>query len=326
MIRGVQTKATEQQRDAMLAGVFGALASEALLSRAASLARKGEYAAAESLLKQLVGSENESPRTLDLLARIHAQQGRFSEAEAFWKRALEVEPNNEFYLAGLNRIAQMRSRPPWASVLLPMAAAFIATLAVCLVGFVVRDQIVHLRESLLREVARANSDIVEVIQKRLAKTGAETATSVPSTPQITIQLNGATVKTQHNTLVVLFDEGLFLSRAHLKPEAKTLLSELGKQLQPYGSNISIRVVGHTDDTPVPKGWVYRDNAHLRLVRSVTVANYLSYDAELPLSLFLLQSAGESQPPYPNDTPANRLRNRTVVIHISPVENRKDGKP
>lgn len=160
IIRGFQTKDTESQRDATPSGLLGALVSETLLSRAALLARKGEYAAAESLLKQLLCSENESPRALDLLARIHAQQGRFSEAETFWKRALEVEPNNESYLAGLNRIAQMRSRPLWAGALLPMAAAFIAIFVLSLVGFAVRNQIVYLRESLLREVARASSAMV----------------------------------------------------------------------------------------------------------------------------------------------------------------------
>ncbi|MCR4439152.1 MAG: hypothetical protein QHJ34_09535 [bacterium] len=189
----------------------------------------------------------------DLLARIYAQQGRLSEAEAFWKRVLEIEPNNDCYLAGLKRIAQMQSPPWWAGVLLPMGRALIAILAVFLVGFVVRDQILHLRESLIGDVAWTKS-------VNEPKDTASIVTNVRSVPQISIQIGGATVKTEQDRLVVLFHEGLFLSGAHLKPEAKTLLSQIGKQLQPYGSSISICVVGHTDDIPVPKGWVYQDNA------------------------------------------------------------------
>jgi len=317
IFRGVQTKASEPKRDDTSDGVLGALVAQAMLSKAASLARKGKYAAAESLLKQLIGSKNESPDAMDLLARICAQQGRFSEAEAFWRRALEVEPNNETYLAGLKRIAQLRSRPLWLGILAPIGAALFAILVVLLVGFIVREQIVQLRESLLREGAQA---------KFAAPKNAETLPSAPSAPNVTIQLSGTTVRTEQNALVVLFDEGLFRYGADLKPEAKALLSKLGNRLRPHATNISIRVVGHTDDLPAPRGWIYRDDIALGMARAVTVAEYLRNNAGLPAGMFLLQSAGESEPPYPNDTPANRLRNRTVVIRIYPVENRQGGRP
>lgn len=308
VVRG-QNKASGPPTDATETGVLGALVIQAFLSKAASLARKGEYATAEDLLKQLVGGENENPSALDLLARIHARQGRFSEAEAFWERALQLEPNNESYLAGLKRIARIRSRPLWVGILLPMGAAVFAILVVLFVGFAVRNQIVLLRESLLREVARANT---------------ATVGNVPSSPQIAIQLSGATVKSQQNALVVLFDEGLFLSWADLTSEAETLLSELGRQLKPHASNVFIRVVGYTDDIPVPEGWIYRDNEALGMARAVAVAEYLRNNAGLPVSQFLLQSVGESQPPYPNDTSANRLRNRTVVIRIYPAHDAEGG--
>jgi flagellar motor protein MotB len=310
MFRGDQTNGSERQRDATPAGLLGALVSQAVLSKAASLARKGKYATAESLLEQLISSEKGSPDAMDLLARMHAQQGQFSEAEAFWQRALELEPNSEPYLAGLKRIERIRSRPLWLGILLPMGAAFFAILIVLLVGFTVRDQIVQLRESLLRKVAEANSGI---------------ESSIRSSPRIAIDLSSATVKTQENAVVVFFEEGLFLSLADLKPEAGALLSELGKQLQPHTSNISIRVVGHTDDIPVPRSWIYRDNTALGMARAVAVAEFLRNSARLPADLFLLQSAGESKAPYPNDTPANRLRNRTVVIRIHHVE-KGQGRP
>ncbi len=326
-----QIKAKEPQRNTMPTSLLGVLVSDAILCRAASLARKGEYAVAESLLKQLVGSENESSRALDLLARIYAQQGRFSEAETFWKRALELEPNNTLYLAGLNRIAQIQGRPLRASVPLSMVVAFIAILLVCIVGFVVREQIIHLRELLLREVAQANSSVIESIRESNMKTilyleeKVDRVKTLSMASQLTIQLDGASVKTEQDNLIISFHDGLFLSGAHLKPEVKTLLSQLGEQLRPHASYISIRIVGHTDNLPVTKGWLYRDNAALGMARAVTVANFLSRNAGLPMNIFLLQSAGKSQPPYPNDTSENRLRNRTVVIYISAVENRLGGE-
>ena len=78
--RGVQTKASETQTDATPTEVLGALVSETVLAKATSLARSGQYATAEKLLQRLINSEN--PEAMDLVARIHAQQRQFSEAEA----------------------------------------------------------------------------------------------------------------------------------------------------------------------------------------------------------------------------------------------------
>lgn len=318
MVLRVQKKDTGLHTGATQTGALDALVSQAMLSRAASLARKGEYAMAVGMLKELVGGENENTIALDLLARIHAQQGRFSEAEAFWKRALQLEPGNGSYLAGLKCIAHTRSRPLWTGLLLPIGATIIGVLAVWLVGFAIRVEIAQLHEALLRDVARANSAPREEMT--------DAVRGVPRAPQIAIQLSGATVKTQQNALVVLPDEGLFASRAELKPEAKTLLSELGKQLRPHASNFSICVVGYTDDIPVPEGWVYPGNAALGMARAVAVAEYLWNNAGLPAGLFLLQSAEESQAPYLNDTRANRLRNRTAVIRIYPGQDVAGGCP
>jgi len=319
MVVGVQKEASGARTDPTQVDALDVLVYQAMLSRAASLARRGAYVAAEGILKDLVGGANEGPVALDLLARIHAQQGRFSEAEAIWKRALQIEPNNESYLAGLTRIAQIQSRPLWAGVLLPIGAAAFAILAVLFIGFSVRYEIVQLRTSLIRDVAQANPAPHQ-------KKNTETVRSVPSAPQITIHLAGATVASRKNEHVVSFDDGLFLSGVDMKPNVATLLSELGRQLKPHASTVVIQIVGYTDDIPVPDGWIYRNNAALGMARAISVAEHLLNNAGLPAGSFLLQSGGESQAPYPNDTPANRLRNRTAVIRISAVANPQGGSP
>jgi len=317
IVRGIQTKLGEPKGDTAPDGVLGALVSQATLAQAASLARTGQYAAAESVLKPLTDGKNERPSALDLLARIYAQQGKFSEAEALWRRALEVEPNNETCLAGLKRIAKIRSRSPWLSVLMPMGAALIAILMVLLVGFSVRREMIGLRESVMRDVAQAKPEAPVIV---------ETLPRAPSAPNITIRLGGTVVKTEQDAIVVSFDEGLFSSRATLKPNAATILSELGRQMIPHAARISVRVIGYTDDIPMPHNSTYRDNTSLGMARAATVAEYLRNNAGLPPDLFLLQSAGASGAPYPNDTRENRLRDRTVVIHIRAIEDRHGGTP
>jgi len=134
MASGAQSKGNGLQLDSMSTGEISLLVCQALLSKAASLARKGEYVAAAGVLRAFTDKENPHPRALDLLARIHAQQGRFSEAEACWQRALQIEPNHDSYLAGLKRIARMRSRTRLAGLLLSLGSALAAILLVLFVA------------------------------------------------------------------------------------------------------------------------------------------------------------------------------------------------
>ena len=89
-----------------------ALIERAILAHAASLARAGRYAEAETVLKDAL-SEEASPAVLDLLARIQAQQGHWKEAEAAWTQALQLDPAGEGYKAGLRRVSQIQRRGRW---------------------------------------------------------------------------------------------------------------------------------------------------------------------------------------------------------------------
>jgi flagellar motor protein MotB len=50
-----------------------------------------------------------------------------------------------------------------------------------------------------------------------------------------------------------------------------------------------------------------------------VVEHLRATTGLPLSLFSVSSLGETQAPYPNDTPENAARNRTVELRIVAVK-------
>ncbi len=104
----------------------------------------------------------------------------------------------------------------------------------------------------------------------------------------------------------------------LKPEARDLLAALGRQLEPYVGQISVCVIGHTDDVPAPAGSVYRDNAGLAMARALAVVEHLRASASLPASMFSIRGLGEAAAPYPNDAPDGRARNRTVVIRIERI--------
>lgn len=99
------------------------------LAQATDLARAGRYEPAESILAEWTHRQEPLPAALDLLARIRAQQGRLAEAEAYWTRALQLDPGNAAYAAGLRRIAHLQRSPlrrtPWPAVAALAAAGLV---------------------------------------------------------------------------------------------------------------------------------------------------------------------------------------------------------
>lgn len=78
------------------------LSIELMLAQATLWARAGRYADAERLLTELL--DRQVPTALDLQARIYAQRGQFREAHDCWKKALQLDPANEAYVAGIQRL------------------------------------------------------------------------------------------------------------------------------------------------------------------------------------------------------------------------------
>ena len=90
----------------------GAVSSQTVqpvtLALAAVLSRKGELRQAENLLIPLADDPDAQPSTLDLLAKIYAQQGNIDDAQALWLRALQKEPSNTHFLAALQTCADVQ--------------------------------------------------------------------------------------------------------------------------------------------------------------------------------------------------------------------------
>ncbi len=273
------------------------------LSQATVLARAGRYSDAEILLSQLTGEEGTSIPALDLLARIRAQQGRLLDAEGLWRQAWQLDPANEAFKAGLDRIAGMQRQPLWIVFLLPLTVGLLVVLAVVLLAWQVKREMEALRSPMRdRPVERQPS----VPHPAAALASLETQ----------IRGGGVLVRREPDAVAVIFEAGLFARGKALKPEAAGRLTGFGRKLEPYVGKIAVEVIGYTDDRPLPAGGRYRDNFALGLGRAVAVVEHLRATSDLPARLFQVRSAGESQAPYANDTPENRLRNRTVVIRIS----------
>lgn len=271
------------------------------LARATDLARAGRYSEAEALLFGITKHGKPAPAALDLLARINAQQDKLQEAERLWTQAGELDPGNEAYRAGLQCIARMSRHPVRIAFTLPLAVGLIALLGIVAAGIA---------------VGMYGWNVAPLERNTGTPEGATSRLSTEQPPTLNLDVDGVTLKTAGNELIVTFDEGLFAHGGHLRPGANKMLRTLGRQLYPHVDRIALRVIGHTDDIPVSTESVYRDNGALGLARAATVVEYLRTGGDLPSNLFLIGSHGELQGPYPNDRLDNRRRNRTVVLWIS----------
>jgi outer membrane protein OmpA-like peptidoglycan-associated protein len=126
---------------------------------------------------------------------------------------------------------------------------------------------------------------------------------------------GARIIRQGAAAQIVFDEALFSRRAELREEAGPLLQAVAKLLAPHAAAIRLDVAGHTDSDPVTPGGPYRDNAALGLARAAAAADVLRAQAALPAGRLTVSSPGGEQAPYPNDTPENKRRNRTVTMRV-----------
>lgn len=120
----------------------------------------------------------------------------------------------------------------------------------------------------------------------------------------------ATVERVGEGINLTFNSGLLfkINSADLSDDAKQELKKVGGILAKY-DDTQILLEGHTDDTG-------SDDLNMKLSerRAEAVSSYLETE-NIPSSRLKTKWYGESQPKYPNDSEANRIKNRRVEIAI-----------
>ena len=122
---------------------------------------------------------------------------------------------------------------------------------------------------------------------------------------------GAEVTRVGEGLVVTFESGLLFDfdSDQLRAESKKNLDNLAKSLSDFGDS-KLLLVGHTDDVGTD---TY--NLDLSRRRAAAVADYL-ISRGVPAARIATSGRGESEPIAPNDSDADRQKNRRVEVAIS----------
>lgn len=109
---------------------------------------------------------------------------------------------------------------------------------------------------------------------------------------------------------ILFDSG----KAEIRPEAKEILSKIGEVLKNFDGYI-IEIVGHTDNVPVSKNNIYKDNIWLSSARAINAAEFLIENNKLDPNMLKYSGRGEYEPVADNSTAKGRAKNRRIEIRI-----------
>lgn len=124
-------------------------------------------------------------------------------------------------------------------------------------------------------------------------------------------------------IIQLRDNVLFeVGRADIKPGSKQLLDKINGLIVNLPNEIIVE--GHTDNVPI-KNEVYASNWELSTARAVNVLRYFIETKRENPKRFTAAGYGEYRPAVPNNSDANRSKNRRVNIVIVSQEKESSKK-
>lgn len=141
----------------------------------------------------------------------------------------------------------------------------------------------------------------------------ESTTSLRSWPEIDV--DGVRVISDNNSCTMVFEQGFFASMTRPSEWGRDRLAAVTEQIGPHVSHFNLLITGHTDNQPLRNSKQYSGNDALALARAKAVAKLLATEYAFPTDLLKITTGGNNSAPFPNDTIANKKRNRTVVLKL-----------
>lgn len=280
---------------------------ERYLNEALALAARGDSAQAAAKVAASIELGAPPVRSRLLLGKLLWNLGRVAEARDSWRRVFEADPDNVEAKRLLENAGNATSTaaPALALPVLLAGAFFLAFLVLLVAHFNYRgthsvsdDEVAQLRQP---PPPAAHSAPPEGLLSALRRN-----TSV-------------TFRQEAGRITVQFREGLFRGGAdRLVPAAPEQLRVLAATLEQECRGCRVLIEGVTDASPLPRRSRWSDNSALGLARASKAAALMRPAGATSQVEWLAATSGQSRPPYANDTPENRRRNRTVVLHIWPL--------
>lgn len=128
-------------------------------------------------------------------------------------------------------------------------------------------------------------------------------------------IDGISVGVKNGVPRVVFSEPVFSQLTTIDPDQKDRLMQITDMILTAQPRSLIMVVGHTDNDPIRANSRYRSNEYLSELRANAVIDFLVEANAAPASQLKPVAVGAEEPPFSNDNPADKVRNRTVTLEI-----------
>jgi type VI secretion system protein ImpK len=237
------------------------VARAVILARTQLLAYNGHLEDAARMLSAAESTDAPDCPSLDLLARIRAQQGRYQDAAMLWERVLGQDPANKEAIAGYEAALAMTPRRRFlrTSALGALLIVGIATLGI---------------SALL--VVRPNSPLPSP-KSNAANAGLDSNTRPVELHQApgpsTLDPDGWIASRAGGEVQLLPAANIFESGTTLSVDGRAALDSLLLSLRDE-PRLEMELRGLTDARRVRAGSLYRDNEELATRRASIVAEYL----------------------------------------------------
>ncbi|QAT61615.1 flagellar motor protein MotB [Acidilutibacter cellobiosedens] len=127
-----------------------------------------------------------------------------------------------------------------------------------------------------------------------------------------------TMDLEERGLVIRFKDSVFFDsgKADIKPKSKNILHYLAEILKKSEfKSMQIKIEGHTDSDPIVHSNEYPTNWELSAIRATNVLRYLVEVENIEGNRISSSGYSYYRPIAPNDTKANKAKNRRVDIVI-----------
>jgi flagellar motor protein MotB len=140
--------------------------------------------------------------------------------------------------------------------------------------------------------------------------------AMPQKKQLpSLDIAGIEIREENGGKLLVFEEPLFRKREELSETGKLLLTALIEELKPFAAGIKLVITGHTDSDALPPNSPFKDNKELGMARAEAATQFIKKIAGETIFSIVATTAGAEKPPYPENTPENKAKNRTVTILI-----------
>lgn len=278
-------------------------------NQALALVDKGAYdQALEKLMSAL--QYHDDPGTVRILAgKILHKKGRHEEAFAQWQQAADQGKPEAQELA---QAARQQARKRRIKRIAVHSGAYCVLLTALVFS-------VHYATG-LRAKSERYAGQVNVLQGRIGKVHSSFAAQEGELGDLARSLQevqGLKVMQGSGRITIIFREGIF-NDASDRPNGRsaTRLKLIAQAVRRCGKPCRVEIEGFTNNVPLRSASRWQDSWTLGLARARAAADCMGCRTSDSRIKWLVASAGESSFPFPNDSPANRAKNRTVVIHIT----------